>query len=167
MRAGKAMKSPDYAAVLSAPCAVLGIVIENGALARIDFLPFATQALAPRDELARKVCDELQAYLSDPAHRFDLHTKQMGTVFQRRVWQAIKRIPAGATLHYGDLARELGSSARAVGQACGANPIPIVVPCHRVLAKNSPGGFMHSRNGDLLRIKHWLLDHEARIKRSA
>lgn len=161
------MKSPDYAAILSAPCAALGIVIENGALARIDFLPLSTQALAPRDELARKICDELQAYLSDPAHRFALPTMQTGTVFQRKVWQAIKRIPAGTTLHYGDLAREIGSSARAVGQACGANLVPIVVPCHRVLAKNSPGGFMHSRDGEPLRIKHWLLDHEARARRSA
>lgn len=161
------MKASDYAAILSAPCAALGIVIESGALARIDFLPLATQALPPRDEFARKVCEELQAYLSDPSHQFALPMMQTGTVFQRKVWQAISRIPAGTTLHYGDLARELGSSARAVGQACGANPLPIVVPCHRVLAKNSPGGFMHSRDGDPLRIKHWLLDHEARARRSA
>jgi methylated-DNA-[protein]-cysteine S-methyltransferase len=161
------MKPPDYAAVLSTPCAALGIVIENGALARIDFLPLSTQPFASRDEGVRKVCEELQAYLSDPAHQFALPIAQQGTVFQRKVWQAISRIPAGATLHYGDLARELGSSARAVGQACGANPVPIVVPCHRVLAKNSPGGFMHSRDGDPLRIKHWLLDHEARARRPA
>lgn len=161
------MKSRDYAAILSAPCAALGIVIESGALARIDFLPLATQALAPRDEFARKVCAELQAYLRDPSHQFALPMMQTGTVFQRKVWQALSLIPAGTTLHYGDLAREIGSSARAVGQACGANPLPIVVPCHRVVAKNSPGGFMHSRDGDPLRIKHWLLDHEVRARRPA
>lgn len=161
------MKSNDYAAILTAPCAALGIVIESGALARIDFLPLSTQPLPPEDEFARKVCEELQAYLSDPSYQFALPAAQKGTIFQHKVWQALSRIPAGTTVHYGDLARELGTSARAVGQACGANPLPIVVPCHRVLAKNSAGGFMHSRDGDPLRIKHWLLDHEARIKRPA
>ncbi len=161
------MTFSDYDAVVSAPCAALGIAIKNGVLVRIAFLPLATQAISPRHDTARKVCAELQAYLHDPAHSFALHMLQSGTAFQRRVWQAISRIPVGATLHYGDLAREIGSSARAVGQACGANPLPIVVPCHRVVAKNSPGGFMHSRDGDPVRIKHWLLDHEARVKRSA
>lgn len=161
------MKSPDYAAVLNTPCAALGIVIENDALARIDFLPLAMQSFSPHDEFAHKVCEELQAYLSDPAHQFALPIAHKGSIFQRKVWQAISRIPAGTSIHYGDLARELGSSARAVGQACGANPVPIVVPCHRVLAKNSMGGFMHSRDGDPLRIKHWLLDHEARARRFA
>ena len=161
------MKAPEYAAVLRIPCAALGIFIENDVLTRIDFLPLSTQCLPPRDAFARKVWDELQAYLSDSTHQFALPIAQKGTVFQRKVWQAISRIPSGTTLQYGDLAREIGSSARAVGQACGANPLPIVVPCHRVLAKNSPGGFMHSRDGDPLRIKHWLLDHEARVRRPA
>jgi methylated-DNA-[protein]-cysteine S-methyltransferase len=161
------MKLSDYDAIVSAPCTGLGIVIENGVLVRIEFLPLATQAISPRNAIARKVCAELQAYLHDPAHPFALPMLQIGTPFQRKVWQALSRIPVGTTLHYGDLAREIGSSARAVGQACGANPLPIVVPCHRVVAKNSLGGFMHSRDGNPLSIKHWLLDHEARVKRSA
>ena len=161
------MISPHYDAVLSAPCAALGIITENGALARIDFLPLSTQALPPRHEFARKVCEALQAYLHDPAQPVLVPLVQQGTPFQRRVWQAISRVPAGSTAHYGDLARALGSSARAVGKACGANPVPVVVPCHRILAKNSPGGFMHSKDGDPVRIKHWLLDHEARARQSA
>jgi methylated-DNA-[protein]-cysteine S-methyltransferase len=86
-----------------------------------------------------------------------------GTPFQRRVWHALRRIPSGCTRSYGELARELGSSARAVGGACRRNPIPIVVPCHRVIAAGGgAGGFMGQRSGDALAIKTWLLDHERR-----
>ena len=84
-----------------------------------------------------------------------------GTPFQRRVWQALRGIPSGSTCSYGELAHELGSSARAVGGACRRNPIPIVVPCHRVAAAaGGVGGFMGQRDGEALTIKQWLLDHE-------
>jgi len=81
------------------------------------------------------------------------------------VWEAMQRIEAGHTRTYGELARELGSSARAVGGACGANPIPLIVPCHRVIAANrSLGGFMGARaEGFELGIKRWLLEHEGAI----
>jgi methylated-DNA-[protein]-cysteine S-methyltransferase len=85
----------------------------------------------------------------------------VGTPFRQRVWQLLSRIPPGQTRTYGDVARELGSSARAVGQAVGDNPIPIVIPCHRVIAADgSLGGFNHSRSGYSLDIKRWLLFHE-------
>ena len=72
----------------------------------------------------------------------------------------ISAIEAGRTRSYGELARELRSAARAVGQACGANPLPLVVPCHRVLAAGGIGGFAHSEGGFLLEVKRWLLAHE-------
>jgi len=76
------------------------------------------------------------------------------------VWAKIAAIGAGRTRSYGELARELRSAPRAVGQACGANPIPIVVPCHRVLAAGGIGGFAHHEGGFHLAIKRWLLAHE-------
>jgi methylated-DNA-[protein]-cysteine S-methyltransferase len=76
------------------------------------------------------------------------------------VWQAIMQIQRGHTQTYGELARKLFSGPRAVGQACGANPIPIIVPCHRVLGSGNLGGFMNCDEGDPLAIKRWLLMHE-------
>ena len=72
-------------------------------------------------------------------------------------------IPRGQTRQYGELAAQIGSSARAVGQACGNNPIPVVIPCHRVVGKSGMGGFMHHSGGYALDIKRWLLAHEGVI----
>jgi methylated-DNA-[protein]-cysteine S-methyltransferase len=105
---------------------------------------------------------QLQAYLDDPRFEFDLPLQLSGTRHRLAVWEAMQRIPAGATRTYGELAKELRSSARAVGGACGANPIPVVVPCHRVIAAGGAiGGFMGERGeGFELGIKRWLLGHE-------
>jgi methylated-DNA-[protein]-cysteine S-methyltransferase len=76
------------------------------------------------------------------------------------VWQRLREIPAGRTLSYGVLARELGTSARAVGGACRANPVPLAIPCHRVVAATGLGGYSGARGGDWLEKKRWLLRHE-------
>jgi methylated-DNA-[protein]-cysteine S-methyltransferase len=110
--------------------------------------------------LAREVCAQLQAYLADPDFRFDLPLRPHGTPYRHRVWQALLEIPSGRTESYGELAQRLDSAPRAVGQACGANPIPIIIPCHRVLARNGLGGFMNHAAGKPLQIKRWLLEHE-------
>ena len=93
--------------------------------------------------LAQKVCEQLAAYFADPDFHFDLPLQPGGTAHQNKVWQAMCAIPRGKTRSYGDVATQLGSSPRAVGQACGANPIPIIIPCHRVVGKAGMGGFMH------------------------
>ena len=84
-----------------------------------------------------------------------------GTQFQRRLWDALCAIPRGRTLTYGEMARKLGGEARAVGQACGDNKLPIVIPCHRVVAAAGIGGFSHSTGGYLIEAKRWLLMHES------
>lgn len=150
----------SYAARLAAPFGVLGVISGGGALQGIDFLPPDTPLLAPQDGLAEETYRQLQAYLAQPGFRFDLPLKPLGTPYQQRVWQVLLGIPGGATRSYGDIAKELASAALAVGQACGANPIPLVIPCHRVLARHGLGGFMHRRDGDALDIKRWLLEHE-------
>lgn len=159
------MHTTAYAAVLATPFAMLGVVTENDAVSRIDFLPLETPQQAPLNAPAQTFARELQAYLQDAEKRFTLPQLKKGTSFQQRVWQALTRIPPGQTVSYGELAQQLGSAPRAVGQACGANPLPLIVPCHRVLAKNGVGGFMHSESGGPLRIKHWLLQHEAGARR--
>ncbi|MFO7542412.1 MAG: methylated-DNA--[protein]-cysteine S-methyltransferase, partial [Thiobacillus sp.] len=99
---------------------------------------------------------------NDPAHSFDLPFSPLGTPFQKKVWRALTHIPAGHPATYGALAKQLGTAARAVGQACGSNPLPILIPCHRVVAASGLGGFMHASTGRPLDIKTWLLAHERR-----
>lgn len=153
------MPAPEWCAVLRAEGFALGLRTHRDCLTEIMFLP-EQAAQAARSACAAEALHQLTAYLSDPTFCFDLPTAASGSAHQHRVWAAIGRIPAGHTRFYGDLARELGSSARAVGQACGANPLPLVVPCHRVIAVGALGGFAHARDGFLPGIKQWLLRHE-------
>jgi methylated-DNA-[protein]-cysteine S-methyltransferase len=155
-----------FQARLRAPFATLGIATSDTHVTGIRFLAPSTAALAPRrNSIAFLACVQIQAYLEDPAYRFDLPLKFGGTRHRLSVWEAMQRIPAGKTRSYGELATELGSSARAVGGACGANPIPLVIPCHRVIAAGGDiGGFMGARAEGFERtIKRWLLEHEGAL----
>lgn len=151
-----------YQAIYAAPFAKLGIRCTEEAVQGIEFLPLSARAMQPRGELAQKVCMQLEAYLADSDFRFDLPLDLGGTEHQCKVWRAMLTIPRGETRTYGQLATLFGSSPRAVGQACGNNPAPIIVPCHRVVGKAGLGGFMHHAEGDALDIKRWLLAHERR-----
>jgi methylated-DNA-[protein]-cysteine S-methyltransferase len=150
----------NFQAKLPAPFGMLGIRTTEGRLSEIVFLKPDGPALAPRDDVSERTCRQLEGYFEDPEFRFDVPLAAQGTAFQRRVWAKIAAIGAGCTRSYGELARELRSAPRAVGQACGANPVPLVVPCHRVLAARGIGGFAHHEGGFHLAIKRWLLAHE-------
>ncbi|OSI13254.1 methylated-DNA--[protein]-cysteine S-methyltransferase [Neisseria canis] len=102
---------------------------------------------------------KLDDYFAGRLKNFNHPISKKGTAFQQQVWQAIAEIPAGQVLTYQDIARKIGSHPRAVGGACGKNPLALVVPCHRVVAKQGLGGFS-SGEGDALAIKRWLLRHE-------
>jgi len=106
---------------------------------------------------------QLRSYFAGERREFTLPLRAGGTPFQERVWDALRQVPFGATISYGELARRIGQplAARAVGAANGANPLPIVVPCHRVIgADHSLTGF-----GGGLETKRFLLAHEARLTR--
>lgn len=150
-----------FDAVMKTAFGALGVRTEDDAIAAIAFLPPATKPVSPRNPLAAKACEQLAAYLADPAAMFDLPLRPAGTEFQRRVWESIAAIPRGRTLTYGEIAGKLMNAPRAVGQACGRNPHPVVVPCHRVVAAGGGlGGFAGARSGYLLDAKRWLLRHE-------
>ncbi|HMA12791.1 MAG TPA: methylated-DNA--[protein]-cysteine S-methyltransferase [Steroidobacteraceae bacterium] len=151
---------PDYDVILAAPMCRLGARFTADALTRLDFLPADAAVSARLDARARQLFRELDAYWRDPAHALDLLFVPLGTPFQLRVWHALMNIPAGHSTTYGALAKQLGTAARAVGQACGANPLPLLIPCHRVVAAGGLGGFMHSASGAPLDVKTWLLAHE-------
>ena len=144
-----------------APGFALGISCNDDEILGIDFLA-PRVAQVPRTLLAKEAVRQIRAYLKDPDFVFGLPLAAAGTHFQRRVWNSIATIPKGRTRSYGELAQELASAPRAVGGACGANPYPLVVPCHRVIAADgSLGGFARERGGLLLEIKRWLLRHES------
>ena len=106
--------------------------------------------------------DQLKAYFAEQLSEFDLPLAPLGSPFQQRVWSAMCEIPHGETWTYGQLAARADTAPRAVGSACGANPIPIIIPCHRVLAANGRGGYS-GRGG--LKTKSALLDLENRKAR--
>jgi len=149
-----------YAAILSAPGFSIGICCNDDEITEIAYLEPQTEVV-PKTLLGKEAVRQLRAWLRDPRFEFGLPLAPAGTPFQRRVWAQVAAIPTGQTRSYGEVAAAIHSGPRAVGNACGANPHPIVVPCHRVVAANQGlGGFARQRGGFLLDIKRWLLQHE-------
>ncbi|SLN72409.1 methylated-DNA--[protein]-cysteine S-methyltransferase [Ruegeria meonggei] len=132
----------------------LGVEETDGAITR---LVWNGQDDAPDTPLLQEAAAQLAAYDQGRLDRFDLPYRVGGSEFQQHVCDLMFAIPLGETRTYGDIARELGQPAQPVGQACGANPIPVIIPCHRVLAANSLGGF--SGDGGI-ETKVALLRHE-------
>jgi methylated-DNA-[protein]-cysteine S-methyltransferase len=156
-----AKRDDNYSATLRAPFATLGICTDGEAVTRVVYLPDGEKEQLPRDRIAARTLHEVERYLDDPAFRFTVPVRPGGTAFQHRVWDAIGAIPLAESRTYGEIARALHSAPRAVGQACGANRIALIIPCHRVVASGgSLGGFMNANRGDPLAIKRWLLAHE-------
>jgi methylated-DNA-[protein]-cysteine S-methyltransferase len=152
-------------AVIEFPKMKVAVATRDERIAGIRYLPLASESRNPRNALAERAVRQLERYRADPDAKFDLPLLIEGSEFQRRLWQALCEIPRGRTLTYGEMARKLGGadfeSARAVGQACGDNRLPIVIPCHRVVAADGIGGFSHTTEGFLIEAKRWLLMHEA------
>jgi methylated-DNA-[protein]-cysteine S-methyltransferase len=141
---------------LHTPCGVLTLTEEDEAIVALDWGRGRDQKPTP---LLRRAAEQLQDYFDGIRAGFDLPLNPAGTPFRRRVWAAMRAIPPAETRSYAELARLLGSAPRAVGQACGANPIPILIPCHRVVAADgSLGG---------LATKRFLLDLERHAFRRA
>jgi methylated-DNA-[protein]-cysteine S-methyltransferase len=150
-----------YDVVVAFPKMKVAVTTRDGQVAEIRYLPRATATMEPRNALAERAARQLARYCGDPDAAFELPLAIEGTRFQRSVWEAMCAIPRGRTRTYGELARELGAEARAVGRACGDNRLPIVIPCHRVVAADGIGGFAHATDGYLIEAKRWLLLHEA------
>mgnify|MGYP001562039362 CR=1 FL=1 len=153
-------RTGGFCAVVEFPAMRVGVRTRAEELAEICFLPRSIALVAPKNRLAERAARQFERYRRDPDSGFDLPLAEVGTAFQRRVWEVIASIPRGRTLSYGEVARRLRSAPRAVGQACGANWFPLVIPCHRVVGASSLGGFGHHGEGFHLEIKSWLLRHE-------
>jgi methylated-DNA-[protein]-cysteine S-methyltransferase len=152
--------SAGYRAIIQTPIGALGICMQGQCLKAIDFLAGDSGSLVANDPVTKQVTDWLQCYLRDPHIDLPFEPCLQGTAFQQRVWRRLIQIPPGKTLTYGQLADELHTSPRAIGNACRANPCPLVVPCHRVVGNTGMGGFAGKTSGPKLQLKVWLLHHE-------
>lgn len=155
----------EWAAVIKAPFGKLGIetgIVEGSLMVtQLCYLPKDTPVKTASNELAKEVAKQCASYFKDPHFIFDLPLKPAGTTFQNKVWERISKIESGTTTTYGELAKGIRSAPRAVGQACGSNPYPLIVPCHRVTSATGIGGFAHQDGHGYHRdVKTWLLMHE-------
>lgn len=156
-------ESQRYDAIFDSPVGRLGIRLDaQGRVCGIENL-FDEAAQATGSASAEPVIARLRTYFTNPGDsgRDEVPLAPVGTEYQQRVWRALRSIPSGEVLTYADLARELGSAPRPVGQACRRNPIPIFIPCHRVVSSGGVGGYAGATAGRWLAVKQWLLEHES------
>jgi methylated-DNA-[protein]-cysteine S-methyltransferase len=144
------------------PLGDLTVSEEEGSIVALDWGRGRDQQETP---LLREARAQLQDYFDERRTDFDLPLAPHGTPFQQRVWAALCAIPAGETRSYGEIAAELGSASRAVGQANGANPIPIIIPCHRAVGAGGRLGGYSGAEGPA--TKRFLLDLERRARARA
>jgi methylated-DNA-[protein]-cysteine S-methyltransferase len=151
-----------YDVTVDFPKMKVAVKTRDGKVVEIRYLPLSSAEISPGNALAGQAAEQLKGYLQDPDFEFHLPLQIEGTPLQRAVWDAMCAIPRGKTRTYGELARELAADARTIGQCCGDNKLPIVIPCHRVVAADGIGGFSHTTEGYLIEVKRWLLAHEIR-----
>ena len=145
-----------YKAIIQTPIGKLGISTIGQLLTRFDFLTDGRALIAPNEEIVASIVSQLNQYFQYPNFEFNIPYQLQGTPFQNRVWQTLSKLPKQKTISYGTLAKKLKTGARAIGNACRANPLPVLIPCHRVIAQGNLGGYM----GKEIAIKKWLLNHE-------
>ena len=147
--------------IINAPFGGVGIHLESDYVVGIQLFPIQQDARETSHQFAQYIAYKISQYFMQAGSILDIPYAISGTSFQQRVWKAISAIPVGEVLTYSDLAKKVGSGPRAVANACGANRLPLLIPCHRVVARNGLGGFMQGVDGGL-KIKSWLLAHESK-----
>lgn len=156
--------APTGLLVIDSPLGRIALIGDSEAVTRLEIatagrLPTDGQPPHPTSVLQR-AADELAEYFRGERRAFTVPVRVEGTPFQRQIWQQLQQIPFGAVRGYGELGRATGraTAGRAVGGAVGANPVPLLIPCHRVLAGD--GRITGYSAGDGITTKAWLLDHE-------
>ena len=149
---------PEITILETSPIGPLSIEEENGALVRVRWKKARSETPTPLlEEAARQV----RAYFARERRDFDLPLRPEGSAFEHQVWEAMQRIPYGETRSYGEIAKETGAMPQEVGEACATNPLPIIIPCHRILAGGGKLGGYSGKGG--LETKTRLLVHEGRL----
>lgn len=157
------MNSQPFQAVIASPIGNVGIKVNQTHLIGIEFLREGYNSLQPQDPIGQEVVNQLNAYFNGKLTQFDLPILYEVTSFHQTVLRQLQAIPYGETLTYGELAQKMKTGPRAIGNACRRNPFPLVIPCHRIVAKNHLGGFGGAIAGDLMLMKGWLLQHEQKV----
>ena len=141
------------------PAGPLVLYSQQGVISNADW--GADDGIYPQDyEIQR----QFKNYWVNPDNLITLKLLRQGSAYRQQVWAELCKIPVGATLTYSALAEKIGSSARAVGNACRDNPYPVIIPCHRVVSVSGMGGYCGHTAGDFMAIKSKLLDYEAAYK---
>lgn len=138
---------------LQTPAGQLMLHNQNGVIVQTDWLPSRRVNLLADNELNQ--------YWLNPDKIIKIRLLKQGTPFRNKVWSMLCEIPIGETMTYSALAKKTGSSARAVGNACRDNPYALFIPCHRVVSISGMGGYCGQTKGDLMEVKHKLLEFEA------
>ena len=155
---------------IASPVGLLKVETAADALTRLHFVPRRAgdkrrKRFTPASGIEEMVADQLRRYFDDPQWRFTLPLQlKSATAFRTQVWRQLRLTSAGEVLTYTELAHKIKSHPRPVGGACRANPVPIVIPCHRIVPADAgswPGVYCGSSRGVARRIKRWLLMHEA------
>ncbi|MCB5186118.1 methylated-DNA--[protein]-cysteine S-methyltransferase [Methylobacillus gramineus] len=152
----------NFSAVIEAPFGAIGVYVDDEYVSGIKLIPEHLSACCASQPFVQYVALQLKRYLQDASTSLDIPHVLQGTPFQKRVWRKMNEIPLGQVWSYSELAEQVASGPRAVANVCGANHLPLLIPCHRIVAKNGIGGFMQgTANG--LDIKRWLLQHEKQV----
>ncbi len=147
---------PMYVASLDSPIGKVYVECDGSRITRVTFAPMGRGKGGKQPSMLKEAVMQLEAYFAGRRKKFDLPLYQVGSVYRKKLWQRLMKIPFGQALTYEQLADNVGGNARSAGTACGDNPLMIVVPCHRVIGKN---GLLTGYAGELWR-KKWLLEHE-------
>ncbi|MFK7794631.1 MAG: methylated-DNA--[protein]-cysteine S-methyltransferase [Gammaproteobacteria bacterium] len=148
----------DY--ILPSPIGLLGLNISSKGIQRLLYIKTKQDSRIPNKGFGAKVHQQIMEYFELQRTEFDLPIDIQGTTYQNRVLSEVVKISYGESLTYGDIAMAIDSGPRAVGNACRHNPIPIIIPCHRVVKKSGIGGYCGSIVGKEIQQKDWLLQHE-------
>lgn len=155
----KFKNTSDFNNIYQTPIGKIAALSQKNIITRCQWLTDDSSANQTTNK-SDLVSDALNTYFDTAKFLNKLALSPGGTPFQLKVWNRLQKIPSGETMTYGDLAAELNTSSRAIGQACRTNPLVLFIPCHRIVSKAGLGGYMGIQKN--LSIKSWLLEHESR-----
>lgn len=152
-----------YQATLQLPIGKVGIRTTQEHLLAIEYIDDNEPLIKPKTVIAKDTLEQLLCYFADPTYTFNIPIALNISPFQQNVLSALQKIPLGKTQTYMDIAKLLNTSPRPIGNACRTNPVPIIIPCHRVVAEKNLGGYNGSKKGRFIEAKRWLLKHESAL----
>lgn len=154
---------PSFDFVITSPIGPLGLKLSSRGLTQLVYCDSQQVLHMPTQGLALELAQQIDAYFNLELKQFDIPLDVQGTDYQNKVWREVSSIPYAQALTYGAIAKTLGTGARAVGNACRRNPVPLMIPCHRVVRLDQIGGYCGQTSGQSMQQKDWLLRHERSV----